>query len=160
MHAAKPYTPGDTERELTLTRVYAAPRETVFRAWTDPVQLARWWGPQGFTNPVCEVDARPGGRLRIVMRAPDGSEYPMRGEFREVVVPERLSFTNCAVDDEDRPIIDGFTTVLFAAEGEGTRVTVITRGKAVQPIAVQYLQGMEQGWTGSLDKLAGLLPQL
>ena len=159
MHA-KDYSPGDAEREVTLTRIYDAPRELVFRAWTDPQQVARWWGPKMFTNPVCEVDARPGGKLHIVMRGPDGSDYPMRGEFREVVTPERLSFTNIAVDAEDRPIIEGFTSVSFAAEGDKTRLTVRTRGKAVAPVAIQYLQGMEMGWSMSLDKLAELLPTL
>jgi uncharacterized protein YndB with AHSA1/START domain len=160
MSTAKQYVPGDAERELTLTRLYDAPRALVFKAWTDPQLLARWWGPKMFTNPVCEVDARPGGKLYIVMRGPDGSDYPMRGVFKEVVAPERLSFTNQAVDAHDQPVIDGFTTVLFAEEGGKTRLTVLTRGKAVQPVAIQYLQGMEQGWSMSLDKLAELLPQL
>ena len=160
MSTAKQYVPGDAEREITLTRVYDAPRALVFKAWTDPQLLARWWGPKMFTNPVCEVDARPGGKLRIVMRGPDGNDYPMRGVFKEVVAPERLSFSNFAVDAEDRSVIDGFTTVLFAEEGGKTRLTVFTRGKAVQPVAIQYLQGMEQGWSMSLDKLAELLPQL
>lgn len=160
MSTAKQYVPGDAERELTLTRVYDAPRALVFKAWTDPKLLALWWGPKMFTNPVCEVDARPGGKLRIVMRGPDGNDYPMRGVFKEVVAPERLSFTNFAVDAEDQPVIEGFTTVVFAEEGKKTRLTVITRGKAVQPVAIQYLQGMEQGWSMSLDKLAELLPQL
>ncbi|HLW73974.1 MAG TPA: SRPBCC domain-containing protein [Gammaproteobacteria bacterium] len=158
--AAKTYTPGDTEREITLTRVYDAPRALVFKAWTDPELIARWWGPKMFTNPVCEVDARPGGKLRIVMRGPDGNDYPMRGVFKEVVVPERLSFTNAAVDAQDQLIIEGFTTVLFADEGKKTRVTVQTRGKAMAPIATQYLQGMEMGWSQQLDKLAELLPEL
>lgn len=160
MSTAKQYVPGDAERELTLTRVYDAPRALVFKAWTDPKLLALWWGPKMFTNPVCEVDARPGGKLRIVMRGPDGNDYPMRGVFKEVVAPERLSFTNFAVDAEDQPVIEGFTTVVFAEEGKKTRLTVITRGKAVQPVAIQYLQGMEQGWSMSLEKLAELLPQL
>lgn len=160
MSTAKQYVPGDAERELTLTRVYDAPRALVFKAWTDPKLLALWWGPKMFTNPVCEVDARPGGKLRIVMRGPDGNDYPMRGVFKEVVAPERLSFTNFAVDAEDQPVIEGFTTVVFAEEGKKTRLTVITRGKAVRPVAIQYLQGMEQGWSMSLDKLAELLPQL
>lgn len=160
MSTAKQYVPGDAERELTLTRVYDAPRALVFKAWTDPKLLALWWGPKMFTNPVCELDVRPGGKLRIVMRGPDGNDYPMRGVFKEVVAPERLSFTNFAVDAEDQPVIEGFTTVVFAEEGKKTRLTVITRGKAVQPVAIQYLQGMEQGWSMSLDKLAELLPQL
>lgn len=160
MYATKPYAPGDTEREVTLSRVYDAPREVVFGAWTDPEQLACWWGPKMFTNPVCEVDARPGGQLRIVMRGPDGSDYPMRGEFREVLAPERLSFTSMALDAQGATVIDGFTTVLFAAEGGKTRLTVIARGKALAPVAIQYLQGMEMGWSMSLEKLAELLPDL
>src|SRR5208337_1503269 len=79
-------------RELTLVRVYNAPRALVFKAFTDPVHLARWWGPHGFTTPVCEFDARPGGALCIHMRAPDGRIYIAQGEVREIVTPERLVF--------------------------------------------------------------------
>ena len=60
-------------RELTISRIVDAPRETAFKAWTDPRQMAQWWGPSGLTNPVCELEARPGGALRIVMRAPTAS---------------------------------------------------------------------------------------
>jgi uncharacterized protein YndB with AHSA1/START domain len=94
-------------RELTITRTFAAPREQVWRAWTDPRHLAAWWGPEGLTNPVCEVDVRPGGSIHIVMRDPDGTDYPMRGEFREIVAPERLVFTNFAVDADDKPLMTG-----------------------------------------------------
>src|SRR5436190_8252782 len=65
------------QRELVLTRVFDAPREVVFRAWTDPERLAQWWGPRGFTNPRCEWDARPGGAIRVDMKGPDGTVYPM-----------------------------------------------------------------------------------
>ena len=160
MSAIPRYTPGDSEREVELVRVYDAPRELVFRAWTDPKHLARWWGPEHFTNPVCEVEARVGGKLRIVMRAPDGNDYPMRGVFQEVVAPERLVFTNIAVDDKDQPIIEGLTTVTFAEQGGKTKLTLRTRGTAVKPVAIQYLQGMEMGWSQSLTKLAALLPKL
>src|SRR5262249_57658906 len=67
------------EREITITRVFDAPRATVFRAWTDANQLAQWWGPKGFTNPVCEIEARVGEAIRIHMRSPDGSVYPDEG---------------------------------------------------------------------------------
>lgn len=160
MSSIAKYTPGDPQREIELTRVYDAPRELVFRAWTDPKHLARWWGPEHFSNPVCEVDARVGGKLRIVMRAPDGNDYPMRGVFQEVVAPERLVFTNIAVDAEDRPILEGLTTVTFRSEGDKTRLTLRTWGKAAVPQAAAYLQGMEMGWTQSLEKLAALLPRL
>src|SRR3984893_18896000 len=145
------------ERELTLTRVFNAPREAVFKAWTDPQQLAKWWGPKGFTNPVCEVDLKPGGALKIVMRAPDGGEYPMQGVFREILPPSRLVFTNIAVDKDGNHIIEGLTTVTFAEEGGRTKLTLQTSGVAVVDYAAAYLQGMEAGWTQSLEKLEALV---
>jgi uncharacterized protein YndB with AHSA1/START domain len=141
------------QRELTITRLIAAPRDLVFRAWTEPAHLARWWGPQGFTNPVCEVDARVGGELRIVMRGPDGTDYPMRGVFREVVAPQRLVFTNFPVDAQDRPLMDGLTTVTFAEEGGKTRLTIATRASGLAPVAARMLEGMQAGWTQSIDRL-------
>ena len=146
-----------SEREITITRVFDAPRALVFEAWTDAAQLAQWWGPKGFTNPVCEIDVRVGGAIRIHMRSPDGQVYPMRGEFREITAPERLVFTNIAVDGADKPIIEGLTTVTFAERGGKTTMTLHTRGRAVVDYAVGYLQGMEAGWTGSIDKLQTLL---
>src|SRR5271165_2323329 len=101
------------ERELVITRIFDAPRELVFRMWTDPRHVAQWWGPDGFTNPVCEMDVRPGGALHIVMRGPDGTQYPMRGEFREIIEPERLVFTNHAVAASGQPLLEGLTVVTF-----------------------------------------------
>lgn len=141
------------EAELTLTRHYPAPPELVFRAWTDPVLLARWWGPRGFTNTVCEVDARVGGGLRIVMRSPDGDEHPMRGVFREVTPHRRITFTNTAVDADDDVLLDGLTTVSFEPHAGGTRLTLHTHMTGKVPLAAQMLAGMEAGWGGSLDKL-------
>jgi uncharacterized protein YndB with AHSA1/START domain len=145
------------EREITITRMFDAPRAVVFRAWTDAGQLAQWWGPKGFTNPVCEIDVRVGGAIRIHMRSPDGDIYPMKGEFREIVPPERLVFTNIAVDAAGSPIIEGLTTVTFAEKGGKTTMTLHTHGRAVVDYAVGYLKGMEAGWTGSIDKLKTLL---
>jgi uncharacterized protein YndB with AHSA1/START domain len=156
MMAATRKTRLDT-RELTLTRVLNAPRERVFKAWTDPKELAQWWGPKGFTNPVCEVGLKPGGALRIVMRAPDGSEYPMKGVFREIVPPSRLVFTNIAVDKDGNHVIEGLTTVTFTEEGGKTKLTLHTRGTAMVDYASAYLNGMEAGWTQSLEKLEALV---
>ena len=103
------------ERELKITRVFDAPREVVFKAWTDPKLLAQWWGPKGFTNPVCELDARPGGAIRVHMRGPDGTVYPMGGMFHEIVEPERIVFTSTAHQDEaGEPQLEVFNTVTFA----------------------------------------------
>ncbi|HTV37985.1 MAG TPA: SRPBCC domain-containing protein [Xanthobacteraceae bacterium] len=145
------------ERELTITRTFDAPRALVFRAWTDAEHLAQWWGPKGFTNPVCEIDARVGGTLRIHMRAPDGAVYPMKGEIRELVAPERLVFTNIALDEAGNHVLEGLTTVTFIEEGAKTTMTLRTHAKAVVDYAAAYLEGMEAGWTQSIDKLATYL---
>jgi len=155
--ALKQFVEGTTkvaEKEVVITRVFDAPRELVFRAWTDPKLMAQWWGPKGFTNPVCELDARVGGAWHIVMRAPDGTEYPCGGVYREVVKPERLVFTNIATDKEGNPILDGLTSVTFAEHAGKTKLTLQTRAAAVVAYAAAYLAGMETGWTQSLERLA------
>jgi uncharacterized protein YndB with AHSA1/START domain len=148
------------QRELTLTRVFDAPRSLVFKLWTEPEHMAQWWGPKGFTNPVCELDARPGGAIRIHMRAPDGTLHPMSGTFREVVAPERLVFTAVAEDLEGHPLLEALTTVTFAAHGGKTTVTVHAKAVGIAPIAAQMLDGMQAGWTQSLERLAALLARL
>jgi uncharacterized protein YndB with AHSA1/START domain len=145
------------ERELVITRIFDAPRELVFKAWTDPRHVAQWWGPKGFTNPVCEMDVRPGGALRIVMRAPDGADHAMKGVFREVVEPERLVFTNIAVDAKGNTLLEGLTIVTFAEHGGKTKLTLQTSAAGVAAEAAQMLAGMEQGWTQSLDRLEDCL---
>ena len=142
------------KREVVITRIFDAPREFVFKAWTDPKHMARWWGPMGFTNPICELDARVGGAWRIVMRSPAGIEYPCGGVYREIVEPERLVFTNIATDNEGNPVLDGLTTVIFAEQGNKTKITLQTHAVAVVAHAAAYLAGMEVGWTQSLERLA------
>lgn len=78
---------------LRLVRVFQAPRERVWRAWTDPGQMKHWFGPRGFTTPSIELDLRPGGRYRIAMQPPEGGVFHLNGVFREVVPPERLVYT-------------------------------------------------------------------
>ena len=80
------------DREIVTTRVLNAPRELVFKAWTDPDQLVQWWGPKGFTNTFHEFDMRPGGIWRFVMHGPDGVDYKNESVFVEVVKPERIVF--------------------------------------------------------------------
>ena len=90
----------DLGREVVVQRVLNAPRALVFKVWTEASHLVRWWGPDGFTTPRCEADARPGGAIRIDMRGPDGTVYPMTGIFQEVLPPERLVFTVTPLDAE------------------------------------------------------------
>ena len=111
-------------REVTLIRVFDAPRSLVFKAWTDPELVAKWWGPKSFTNPVCEFDARAGGKIRIDMRAPNGVVYPMTGTVLEIVQLERLVFASVAQDHDGNTLIEGRTIVTFEDQGEKTKVTV------------------------------------
>jgi uncharacterized protein YndB with AHSA1/START domain len=142
------------EQELVLTRVFDAPRELVFKAWTDPKQVAQWWGPRGFSNPVCELDLRPGGAIRIHMRGPDGTVYPMAGVYNEVVEPERLVFTSAALDADGKPIFEVLTTVTFAEQGSKTKQILRARVIKSTGEAAPYLAGMEAGWMQSLERLA------
>jgi len=140
--------------ELNLTRVFDAPRDLVFKAWTDPKHVAQWWGPGGFTNPVCEVDARPGGQMRIHMRAPDGTIYPMTAVFKEVVEPERIVFQTAALDPNGKAMFEVLTTVTLTAQGRKTKLTLNAKVLTMTAAAPQYLAGMEMGWTQSLERLA------
>lgn len=140
-------------RELVITRVFDAPREIVFKAWIEVDRLTRWWGPKGFTNPVCEVDPRPGGAMRIHMRAPDGTVYPMSGVFHEIDEPERLVFTASALDAKGDPLFEQLTTVTFAEHAGKTKLTVHTRFSKIRPEAAPHLAGAEKGWSLSLDRL-------
>jgi uncharacterized protein YndB with AHSA1/START domain len=144
-------------REVTLTRVFDAPRALVWKAWTDPKQMAQWWGPHHFTNPRCELDVRPGGAIHIDMRAPDGTVYPMGGHFDEIVPQERLVFTAVAQDNDGNALLESVTTVTFAEEGGKTRITVHANAVGLAPVAVQMLAGMEAGWTQSLERLGALV---
>lgn len=119
---AAPDTSADVaDREIVLTREFAAPRELVFRAWTEPEHFPRWFGPDGFTITLHEMDVRPGGRARYMMHGPDGTDYPNRLDYQEVVRPERLVYL-LGDDVSDEPHAE--VTVRFdVAEGGGTRVT-------------------------------------
>jgi uncharacterized protein YndB with AHSA1/START domain len=152
-------------KELTLTRIFDAPRELVWRAWTDPELMAKWWGPNGVTNPTAEIDARVGGKMYIVMLAGEelgplaGQRWPMRGEFQEIQEPERLAFKNQAVDEDGNVLLDGVTTVTFEEVDGKTKMTMRAAVKGVSPQAPQMLEGMEAGWTQSLDKLGELVAE-
>ena len=145
-------------KELTLTRLFDAPRERVWKAWTDPKLLAQWWGPDGFTIPVCEVDTRPGGAILIHMKG-FGMLTAMAGIFKEVVKPERLVFTNNAYFEVPpvTPVVESITTITFVDVSGKTRLTMHTGVFKASPAAAQALAGMEPGWTQTLEKLADFL---
>jgi uncharacterized protein YndB with AHSA1/START domain len=159
------------EPEFVITRVFDAPRELVFRAWTEPKVMAQWWGPRGMAA-RCEMNVRPGGAYRIVMRGPDGEEYPAKGIYREVVRPERLVMTmDCSehpdewhdmikpgrARDDRNPVGVMLTTVTFEERGKKTEVTVRMRFISAEIRDSMVKHGMHEGWSQSFDKLAELL---
>jgi uncharacterized protein YndB with AHSA1/START domain len=143
-----------TGREFVITREFDAPRELVFKAWTDAGHVAQWWGPHEFTNPVCDWDARPGKAIHVVMRAPNGAEHPMGGEFREVVAPERLVFTANVPDEKGNILFEFLHVVTFAERGGKTLLTVKSRVTKTTPEANKFIGGFEPGMTQSLERLA------
>jgi uncharacterized protein YndB with AHSA1/START domain len=106
---------------------------------------------------VPELDARVGGNLRVVMHGPDGNDYPMKGTFRELKAPERLVFTNIAIDNDGNHLLEGETTVTLTEAGGKTTMTMKSHAVGLVPIAPQMLAGMEAGWTQSIDKMQEML---
>ena len=142
-----------TDRTLTITRTFDAPRELVFRVWSQPEHLVRWWGPKGFTTPSCQMDLRPGGSYRTVIRSEEGKEHVMRGEFREVVPPERLVMTFAWEDERGQPGPETLVKVSFADQGVRTRLTFEQGVFAT----VTSRDDHHDGWSSTLDKLAEYL---
>jgi len=149
------------ERTLTTTRVFDAPRELVYRAWTDPRQLALWFPPEHFTAPVCQLDVRPGGSLRIDMKGDDdagdfaGAVFPAVGIYREVVPNERLAFTLKGLEEGPPPMV--LTTVIFEDQGRKTKLTIHQTADTIADYDVLRKIGATEGLRQSLDKLSALL---
>lgn len=114
--------PNTADREIRMERLLNAPRELVWRAWTDPDHIARWWGPDGFTNTVHSMDVRPGGAWVYTMHGPDGTDYPNRIDYIEVVEPERLLYDHG--EGEEGAPAHFQVTVTFEARGARTKLTM------------------------------------
>ena len=154
-------TPSVSDRELVLTRLIDAPREKLFRAWTEPALLKQWFAPLPYTTPHAELDVRPGGANLIVMKSPDGQEMPNHGVYLEVVKNERIVFTNAytkAWEPSDKP----FMTVILTFEDEGgkTRYTACVRHWSVEDREMHEKMGFHQGWGQCADQLTALVAKL
>jgi uncharacterized protein YndB with AHSA1/START domain len=147
-------------QEVNITRVFDAPRELVFKMWTDPELVEKWWGPKDFTNPVCKLDARVGGIIRIVMRGPDGMKYPTRGIFNEIIEPELIIFTNVKEDDHGNAELEVVNTVTFIEENGKTKMTLKAVVVMETPAACGSVDGMNVGWNQSIDRFAENLQNL
>ena len=144
-------------QEVNITRVFDAPREMVFKMWTDPGLVEKWWGPKDFRNPVCELDARVGGSIRIVMQAPDGLMIPTSGVFTELIEPQRIVFTNFKEDDDGNAQLEVVNTVTFTENDGKTTMTLSAVATRITPEACGSIEGMNAGWNQSIDRFANLL---
>jgi uncharacterized protein YndB with AHSA1/START domain len=160
------------ESDVVLTRIFDAPRAMVFKAWTVPAQLALWFGPHGYTNPVCRIDAQAGGEYRIVMRSPEGIDYPLKGTFIEVDEPQRLVCDdnleehpaewfellnkNRPKDAGELPKIYRRTTT-FEEIGGKTKIAIRNHFISSVDRDVMLKMGMAEGWGQSLERLEDLL---
>lgn len=136
------------ERELVITRIFDASRRLVFKMWTEPEHLARWWGPRGFTTISGRMDVRPGGTWSRSMRAPDGSVIRKHGIYREIVRPERLVLTYITDDLAGNPGPETLVTVTFADLGGKTRLTLHQAGFE----SVLAREAHHSGWTSCLER--------
>ena len=147
-------------KELTITRTFNAPRELVWKAWTEQKHIEKWWGPKGFTNPVCEWDASVGGKILIHMKGPDGNLYPMNGEFSSITQPDKIVFNSAALGENGKHLFDIVNTITFTDEGDKTKLTLHFIFSNILPEAEKNIAGASMGWNLSLDKLVELLKQI
>jgi uncharacterized protein YndB with AHSA1/START domain len=149
------------DRELTLTRLIDAPREKLYRAWTDPTLLQQWFAPLPYTTPVAELDVRPGGSAFIVMRGPDGKDLPNHGVYLEVVPNQRLVSTDAytkAWEPSEKP----FMTLILTFEDEGgkTRYTARVHHWTAADCEAHEKMGFHQGWGICADQLTALVTKI
>lgn len=158
--------------EFIITRDFDAPREVVYAMWTEPRHMSRWWGPRVVTTSACEMDVNAGGAYRIVMRAADGSEYPITGVYREIVKSERLVMTmdpsghpeawhdlvkSNRSPQEKNPAGVLLMTVTFEDIGGKTRQTVHIRFESTAIRDAMMKMGMNEGWSQSLERLSEIV---
>ena len=153
MHRAAAWEADMNEQTVALTRSFDASRERVFECWTRAEHLQHWFGPTGFTIHSCEAEARPGGVFRLCMRAPDGTEYWVRGEYREVAPPERLVISCAAHDAKGVERLHEIITVKFAHSGGKTTVNVHAVARGRGDAATAMLKGMDKGWAQTVERL-------
>jgi uncharacterized protein YndB with AHSA1/START domain len=145
--------PFSSKPSLTIKRRIDAPPEKIFRAWTEPKKITRWFGPEQVEVLHAEADARVGGLYRIVARSPDGEQHEVSGTYREVVPNEKLVFTWAWRSTPER---ESLVTVLLGADGGGTLLTLVHE----QFFDEAARQRHEHGWNGSMDKLERLVLDL
>lgn len=148
-------------RELRLSRLIHAPRTLLYRAWTEPDLVKQWFCPRPWTTPVVELDVRPGGSSYVLMRGPDGTEFPNRGVYLDVVPNERLVFTDAYVsawEPAEKPFMTGI--ISFADEAGGTRYTARVLHWSEADRDTHEQMGFHDGWGKATDQLEALVREL
>jgi uncharacterized protein YndB with AHSA1/START domain len=143
------------DREIIATRILKAPREVVFEVWTNPKHVVHWWGPTGFTNTISEMSVKPGGVWRFMMHGPDGTDYPNKIVFKEVIKPSFLSYDHgWDVDDQKKDPRTFEVTVNFNAKGKTTELIMkmVFKSKEVKDEVVEKYGAIE-GNKQTMDKL-------
>jgi len=138
------------DRELVITRVFDAPRELVFSVWTKAEHVVRWWGPNNFTLPFCEMDFRPGGSYKYCMRSPEGEDHWVWGKYRDIVEPERIVFTWDRKDLDGNARSNSIVTVTFDDYGSKT---VFTLRQGIFEFPDDCAEHMG-GWSECIGRLA------
>lgn len=152
-----------SNKELIIIREFNAPKELVYRMFTEAKLLQSWWGPHMFTNPVCEMDARVGGKILVHMQGPDGIANPMGGMFYELIEYEKIVFTtNTFLNKDQDPEMENLNTINLTETKPGrTRVTLkVQIIRALSERALMALTGMTEGWLQSLEKLETQMSKL
>jgi uncharacterized protein YndB with AHSA1/START domain len=142
------------KRVLVITRVFDAPRALVFKCWTEPQHLVRWWGPNGYTTPVCELSGKVGDPYRFLMRAADGREVWWRGVIREMVEPERIVWT-CSVHQTDGTLVSSETVLTVTLEEQGAKTKLTLRQGVFD--SDENHKAHESGWSEALARIAAYL---
>ena len=143
----------DASPNVVRAREIDAPQALVFEMWINPRHLSQWLKPEGFSISRCDLDARPGGAIHIDMLAPDSTPYQMIGFFQEIVEPEKLVFSSSPIDGLGHSLLDVLNTVTFTGRLDKTRVTVEAEVLKSTEESVPFLEGMEERWRQSLERL-------
>lgn len=156
-----PATSEPTTKEVVITRMFDAPRELVWRAWTEPEHFMRWWGPKGFTAPLAKFDLRTGGKFVWCMRSPEGQDFYSTGVFKEIVERERLVYTDSFADSDGNPVpashygmgedVPMERTITVTLEDEGAKTKMVLRHAAAP--SAEFSEMEQAGWNESFDKL-------
>ncbi len=151
------------KQELVITRIFNAPRDLVWKAWTEPERLKQWWGPKGYTSTVWKADIRVGGKSFSNMRSPDGKDFWSTGVYREIVPLERIVITDSFADEQGNVVpasnygvsadfpLELLITVTFEEQEGMTKLTL--RHSGIRGLSDMDRRNMEQGWNESFDKL-------